>query len=122
MTKASLHGTPINLPAANDEDTHVGRAVEDSSRPLVVRREAFPDAGVEVFRLTDVEHAKRLWRRLLTDGVNTRKRLEKLAERMNLESVGRPAPATGEGVEPGGLSHQGDSREQFRLAREGILR
>lgn len=122
MTKARLDSTPINLPPANDEYTHVGRTTEDSSRPLMMRREAFPDTGVEVFGLTDIEHAKRLWARLLTDGVNTRKRLEKLAKRMNLEGVGRTAPATGKGVEPGMPSHQGDSRERFRLAREGILR
>lgn len=93
MSEIGLHRQPIAAVAANDEDADVCSAVQNCGCPLVVSHEAAPDTRVEIVRLADVEHAKRVWRRLLKDGVQARQLLEAIAKRVEFEAVRTPAPA-----------------------------
>lgn len=49
----------LGFSAANDEDVYSG---EDCSRPFMASDEPYADPAVKVVGLSDVEHAKRLWR------------------------------------------------------------
>lgn len=93
MTKVTFNAQPCGVIAANDHDADVGCAANDSSRPLVMRRESFSDPVIKVVGLTDIERIQRLWRSFLTDDIDARKRLEECAQRMYLKSIGGSANA-----------------------------
>lgn len=89
MPQISFDGAAAVLTAANDEHRDVRYSVEDCRRPLVMSRKPFADPAIQVVGLADVAHVQLAWSRLLTEGVNARERLEKLAKLVHREGVAR---------------------------------